>query len=697
MSDEPAWDRVEPLPITVYTPTFNSPPTEQTEIRIAYDDTHLYVSGRLYDSDRGGVRTNTLYRDQYSGDDVFGIVLDSYNDHETAVWFSINPAGVRSDRSVSNDAEFAGGRPMNADWNSFWDAVTVQTERGWFAEIRIPFSSLGFQDVGGSVEMGLIAYRFIARKNERHLYPAIPPNWDLGFAKPSQAQRILLEGVSRSNPLYLTPYGLAGFDRVAALDSSQQAHHSNDELTYEAGIDVRYNPSSNLNFDLTLNTDFAQVEADSLQVNLTRFSLFLPEKRQFFQERSAIFEFNTGGVSRLFHSRRIGLNEDQPIRIFGGARLVGRVGGTDIGVLDMQTAAVDGLPSENLAVARLRRQVFNPYSTVGSMLTTRIGADGHYDVALGMDGVVRLFGEEYLTLKWAQTFENGGAALGDLDAARLLARWERRNQNGFSYSIDYIRSGAAYDPGLGFTVRSDFTYLQNGLEFRWLLGQDSPFRSVALRARGFGYLRNYDRTVESGLMEPALETELKTGARITLSLVNSYESVNDPFLISDGPSVQPGTYWFHEAQLQFRAPLGSKVRPNLTATAGSFFDGRRTSVQVGHTWSLSRHLELSSEYLLNLVSFRDRNESLEAHLVRARVQIALDTHVSLNSFGQYNSSTNEAGINARLRYNFREGNDLWLVYNETLDTDRSRAPGELQQPLSQGRAITIKYTHTLIW
>jgi hypothetical protein len=545
--------------------------------------------------------------------------------------------------------------------------------------------------------MGLIAYRFIARKNERHLYPAIPPNWDLGFAKPSQAQRVLLEGVKRRNPVYLTPYWLTGFDRAVVLDSMQQAYRSDHEFTNEAGIDVRYNPSSNLNFDLTLNTDFAQVEADSLQVNLTRFSLFLPEKRQFFQERSAIFEFNTGGVSRLFHSRRIGLNEGQPIRIYGGARLVGRVGGTDIGVIDMQTAASDGLPSENLGVARLRRQVFNPYSTVGSMLTTRVGADGQYNVALGMDGIVRLFGEEYLTLKWAQTFENGGAALGDLDAARVLARWERRNQNGFSYSLDYIRSGAAYDPGLGFTVRNDFTYLENGLEYRLLPGQDSPFRSVSLRTRGFGYLRNCDRTVESGLLEPALEAELKTGARITVSLMNSYESVNDSFLVSEGPSVQPGTYWFHEAQLQFRAPLGSKFRPNLTATAGSFFDGWRASVQFGPVWSLSRHFELGGEYLLNLVSFPDRSQSLEAHVVRARLQIALDTHFSLNSFGQYNSSTNEAGINARLRYNFREGNDLWLVYNETLNTDRSHILGELQQPLTQGRALAIKYTHTLVW
>ena len=143
---EPAWDGVAPLPITVYGPTFQMSPTEKTEILVAYDDTYLYMGGRLFDSDPNGIRSNTLYRDQFSGDDLFSIVIDSYNDYESAVWFTTTPVGVRSDRTVSNDGEFTNGNAMNNDWNAHWDVATSQTQEGWFAEMRIPFSTLGFQD-----------------------------------------------------------------------------------------------------------------------------------------------------------------------------------------------------------------------------------------------------------------------------------------------------------------------------------------------------------------------------------------------------------------------------------------------------------------------------------------------------------------------------------------------------------------------
>ncbi len=163
--DEPAWRDVPVLPITTYGPTFKAPPSERTEILVAYDDSYLYMGGRMYDSEPGGVRSTTLYRDQYSGDDLLSIVLDTYNDYESAVWFTASPSGVRSDRSVSNDGVFTAGRPMNNDWNSYWDLATTRTEDGWFVEMRIPFSSLGFQDQDGHVEMGMIVYRFIARRN----------------------------------------------------------------------------------------------------------------------------------------------------------------------------------------------------------------------------------------------------------------------------------------------------------------------------------------------------------------------------------------------------------------------------------------------------------------------------------------------------------------------------------------------------
>jgi hypothetical protein len=693
--DDAAWEEVTPLDLTMYTPTFGGTPTERSEIMVAYDDSYLYVAGRLYDSEPDGVAVKTLYRDRYSGDDVFGIVLDSYNDHETAVWFTTNPAGVQADRTVANDGEFTLGRPMNADWNTFWDVATVRNHDGWFAEMRIPFSSLGFQDDDGHVEMGMSVYRLIARKNERHIYPGTPPDWGfLSFAKPSKTKRVSLEGVRSKSPVYVTPYALGGLSREAALDSAGLAYGFDNDATRELGLDLKYNVTDNLTIDLTANTDFAQVEADDQQVNLTRFSLFFPEKRQFFQERASVFEFNTGGFSRLFHSRRIGLDDGRPVRLIGGARVVGRVGGTDVGALNMQTARVDGLPSENFGVLRLKQRVLNQNSTVGGIVTTRVGEDGGYNVALGVDGAIRLVGDEYVIVKWAQTFDDADApGLNALDRGRILARWERRRQTGLSYSAEYIRSGSAYSPELGFQMREDFSFVSNDLQYQWLLGESSPFHSVSIGSTALTYVRDGDKTVETGLVEPSLNIEFKNNARLTLSQQNSYESVRDTFSLSDETDVPTGDYWFHSGFLHFEASRAATFRPTFTVSAGSFYDGWNAAFQAAPAWNISSHLEFAGEYQFNLIRFPDRQQSLNAHLVRLRVDAAADVHLSFSAFLQYNSTADVASLNARLRYRFREGNDLWLVYDEGLNTERD-ATGAPRLPLSQNRALLVKYTYT---
>ncbi|OGU07473.1 MAG: hypothetical protein A2W29_08950 [Gemmatimonadetes bacterium RBG_16_66_8] len=694
--DEPAWQEVPVVPITLFSPQYRAEPTERTELRVAYDDAYLYVSGRLYDSSPRSVRTNTLYRDAYSGDDLLGIVLDTYNDHQTGSWFVVNPAGVRTDRSLSNDAEMTNGMPMNPDWNAFWDVVTSQNGEGWFAEMRIPFSSLGFQDVNGRVVMGMALYRFIARKNERQIYPDIPPSaGGLAFAKPSRMQRVVLEGVYRRQPVYVAPYGLGGWRRNAALNDASTAYDVTRAYTGEAGLDVRYSPTSNLSLDLTANTDFAQVEADDQQVNLTRFSLFFPEKRQFFQERASIFDFGMGGFSRLFHSRRIGLVDGQPIRLLGGVRLVGRIGGADLGVLNMQTAAAAGQPSENFGVARVRQQVLNPYSTLGGMITTRVGEDGGDNVATGVDAVIRPVGDEYVTVKAARTFEGGAGGPSLAAATRVLLGWERRTQGGLSYSAEAIRSGAAYNPGIGFELRSDFTSLGGYLQYLWFTGPETPFRSLAVNGGGLGFRRNNDGTTESGSLGPGLRAEFKNGGELNLKYRANYESVLDSFDLTDGVPVPPAAYWFHEGELAYRAPLSTSFRPSFVAVAGQFYGGYRVSFTANPAWNPSRHLELGVDYGFNAIRFPDRELSVDVHLLRLRVQTAYDAHLSLSTFWQYNSATDVASVNARLRYNVREGNDLWVVYNEAVNTDRlARSP---IPPVSQGRAVMAKYTHTMVW
>ncbi len=693
--DDPAWIGVPALPLVMYTPTFRAPLTERTEIMVAYDNRYIYLGARLHDSEPRKVRANTLYRDRYSGDDLVAIVLDTYNDRQTASWFTVNPAGNRIDRSISNDGEFTGSDPMNENWNAMWDVATSQSDSGWTAEMRIPFSSLGFQDVNGQVTMGLIAYRVIARKNERQLFPAIPPNWDLGFAKPSQAQRIVLEGVHSRRPVYLTPYGLGGLSWRSELDALGTHYIRPRDETHEAGVDLKYSPTSNLALDLTANTDFAQVEADDQQVNLTRFSLFFPEKRQFFQERSSIFDFGTGGASRLFHSRTIGLSEDgTPLRIYGGGRLVGRAGGLDVGLLDLQTGSRDSVPTENFGVLRLRGGVFNANSTIGTIVTSRIASDGHHNVAAGADAVIRTVGSEYLTARWAQTYTSGfNNPAVDWKQSRMLLRWERRGQIGFSYSGELVHSGPGYDPGMGFTFRSDFTSFAGQAGYQRLLGAKGAFRTLGVSLPASSYWRNNDRTVESAEIAPTLLGQLKSGYSFNLTARTSYESVRDTFEISGGAHVVPGNHWFHRAELSVSAPVSASFRPTFSMSAGSFYDGTEVSFSAQPAWNPSKHLEIGVNYDYNRIRLNGRNEGVDLHLIRLRLQTALDVHASLATLFQHDNADHAIGVNARFRYNFREGRDLWIVYNETMNTDRPEIPSP-RPPLMRQRAFLVKYSYT---
>lgn len=699
--DEAVWDEIEPLPMTMFAPSFGAPITERTEVRIFHDGEFLYVSGRMYDSDPSGIRSNTFYRDQYSGDDLLSIVIDSYNDHETGVWFSTNPAGTRADRSIANDAVFSGGpgSAMNWDWNAHWEVATARTEEGWFAEFRIPFSSLGFQVETGEVTMGFIVYRFIARKNERQLFPAINPRWGgLAFAKPSQAHRVVLGGVRRTTPVYLTPYVLAGAGRMPELveePGGEPAYRLSSEPTTEAGVDLRYAPAANLAFDVTLNTDFAQVEADDQQINLTRFPLFFPEKRQFFQERSSTFDFPTGqGRDRLFHSRRIGLEDGELARIYGGVRAVGRLGGLDFGALTMQTEVPGDESTQNLGVFRAIQQVLNPYSSVGAVVTSRLGGPGPDNVSYGLDASLRPFGDEWVDLRWAQSFDEAIDEGSTLEAGVLSARWERIQDEGFSYSAEAIRVGRDFNPGLGFQSRRDFHLLGGSGQFKRFRDADSPLRSLAFQLRTQHFFRNREGTAASRSVSPEIQWEFKGGVEATVKSTSSFESIREPFAIGD-VEVPVGEYWFHEGEAQLQLSRSDLLRGTATVTAGSFYDGRRTSLSLEPSWTQSAYLELGGGYEVNRLEFPERDAATTTHLGRLRAQLALNTRVSLSALAQYSNVDDLGSLNARFRYHFREGTDLWVVYNEGWNVDRD----PLERPAlpgSAGRTLMVKYTHTFV-
>ena len=704
MSDEPAWESVEPLPLTVYQPVFMAEPSERTEIRVAYDDDYIYVAGRMYDSDPENIRGNSLYRDEYAGDDVLAIILDSFNDNENSLWFSTTPTSVRFDWAVANDAQitqdFRGA--INRSWNTFWDAIARVNEEGWFAEMRIPFSSLRFQDEDGRVVMGMSAYRYISRLNERQMYPDTPPNWSMGWAKASVMQDIVLDGVYSKKPLYVTPYALAGSDFRTALNDAETIYEENTSFTREAGLDLKYNLTSNLTMDLTVNTDFAQVEADDEQVNLTRLSLFFPEKRQFFQERAGIFEFSTGRVDRLFYSRRIGLDEDgNPVRILGGARVVGRIGDWDVGFIDMQTGNSDLLPSENFGVLRLRRQVLNAFSYAGGMVTSRLGNDGSYNLAFGLDAILRPFGNEYITLRAAGTADQDIIDADGFDlyrASLLRAQWERRTEQGLSYRFTTKRYGPEFEPEMGFLTRSDIVATGATFGYGWFGDEDDWYRQIRPGLSAVSIFRNNDGSVETASLSFPVQIETIGGVDYSIEPQFSYEDLAENIEFPENTIVPAGSYSFAGLEAMRRDSFGKLFRTEGRFYVGSFYDGWGVSLGAGPSWTASRHLLLETEYEINMVRFPDRDESFESHILRLKTQIALNTKVSLNAFVQYSSASDLITTNLRFRYNFSEGNDLWLVYNEGTNTDRYR-DFDLDRnrpvlPRRGNRLLLLKYTYT---
>ena len=698
--DELVWDAIEPLPMVQYEPNAGASPTEQTEIRFGYDDVYFYGSIRAFDRDPAGIRATSLYRDLIRGSDHFEIVLDTYNDNENAYVFTTTPTGLRNDAAISNDGTggtISAGGWLNRDFNTFWDAESTVTNDGWFAEVRIPFSSLRFQESDNKVIMGMSAQRKIARKNERLIYPAIPPKTDWAFLRPSLIQKVEFSGIKPTKKLYVTPYVLGGYEKYYQLNHSENRYESSDEFQKEIGGDIKFTISNNLNADFTINTDFAQAEADDQLVNLTRFSLFFPEKRQFFQERASVFDFRTGGLSRLFFSRRIGLtNDGQQVPIYGGVRLIGRMKTWDLGILDMQTQELDTIPSENFGVIRIRKRVFNQNSFIGGMFTSRIDTEGNENLAYGIDGLIRLFGDDYLTVQWAQTFdsltENGGAE--DFKSGRLALELNRRRRRGFGYNVGTILSGPNYNPGVGFVDRNDFKFGTAATSYTWLKGEGA-FIWHKLELLGNTYLNNLDHDVLSAEAGPAWTFSRRNLDSGGVGIKWVYENLLEPFRLSGDVYIPVGNYDFYRVMGSYDIAGDNTISAGLTVETGPFYDGWLNSIIFSPRWYISKHIQLNLEYVYNNADFEERGQRFESHITRLRIGTAVNRKFSTNALVQYNSVEDLLSANIRFRYNFREGQDLWVVLNTGVNTDRNGYFPEL--PAVDTQSVLIKYLHTLIF
>ena len=684
--NEAVWREITPLPLTLYSPVFRGTPSQRTEIRVAYDDENLYAAGWFYDTDPSGIRNNSLYRDRWNGDDALAIYIDAFNDNRNAKWFGTTPSGMRFDILVSDD-----GAAQNPSWDTFWTSETIVTNEGWFVEVKIPFSSIGFHTVDDVARMGLTVTRLVSRLNERVTFPAIDPKYE--FRQPSVAQDVILTGVRSERPVYVSPWVLTGVQQEPRLASNASSFSTQRDVSREVGIDLRYPVTSELTLDVTANTDFAQVEADDQQVNLDRFSLFYPDKRRFFQERSEIFDFITGSTGRVFHSRQIGLLNGQSVPVFGGARLVGKAGAWDIGVLDMQTRDVVTQPSENFGVARVKRRAFNPYSYVGGILTSRV-SDGRHNAVYGADASIRVFGTDYLQAAVTQSVDDADDGAAAWDRTQTYLRWNRRTTRGLMYDVSTTHSGSQYRPELGFLSRRDFTTANIYSEYYFHTENHPKLRRIWPGMIAFSTFRNSDNALETGTYAVWVQWETKAGGTGWVEPKLFHEDVTQSFTVGDA-DIPAGVYDFSDLQVAYSMPAGKRLRASADFRTGSYFDGTRTQLILTPTWNVSPHLELGGDYQISRLRFEERNQATDVHLARLRVRAALDARMSGNALMQYNSTTDELDFNVRLRYAFAEGTDLWLVYNEGLDTERSPLEGGLVPPTLRARAVILKYTHTL--
>jgi hypothetical protein len=695
LSNELAWEGIESFPMLMRTPNFGNEPSESTEVLLCYDDDYLYVAGRLYDSEPSKIQSKSLKRDggwNWSTDHL-GVIFDTFNDNENAVLFVTTPVGTRTDYSIKNDGEGTSDKYANPSWNTFWDVATECNDDGWFAEMRIPFSSLRFEEKDGQTVMGFIAYRLIPRKFELSCFPFIPEKKNM--VAPSQGQEIIFEGIIRHNPVYITPYLLGGLGQSNELNEYETAYERHDEFAREAGLDVKYGLTNNLTLDVTLNPDFAQVEADDQMINLTRYSLFFPEKRLFFQERQGNFEFRFEDDDRLFYSRRIGLQEGNRVRIYGGARVVGRAGPWDIGFLNMQTEKFEDLLSENFNVVQVRRQIINPYSYIGGMVTSRIGNRDSWNTAYGIDGIFRLFGDEYLILKWAQSFEDSEKnQIASFKPSKIYVNWNRRRSKGLGYNLSYSRSGDDFNPGIGYQRRDNYTRFGDRVQYKWFPGETSKLQNHQVFIEGFTFLRNYDWEVESSQIGIGWQFETKSNSSGSIAIKQFKEDVTELFSISDDSDVPTGKYTFYGLELTYDLRRGSPYNIGTIINAGSFYDGRRISMSLTPAANISAHLQLEGMYQINRVEFPDRNQQFTGHIVRLKISAFLNSKLSLVSLAQYNSAIDKIITNVRFRYNPREGHDLYIVYDEGLNTYRDREIPEL--PLTSIRTIMLKYSYTFI-
>lgn len=623
---------------------FGKPSTEPTKVALVYDNLALYVGVWCYQ--KNNIRAKYMQRDfYYSEDDNFQVALSPFNDRRNGYLFVINPNGARADLLISGNEE------ANQDWNAVWDVRTSVTNEGWFAEIRIPFTSLQFKK-DTAYNWAINFERNIRSKNEQVLWQGWTRDCSI-FCLVNAGHLSGLKNIGYAKHFELKPFALGGFEK-------RQGYKT--EWPGKLGGDLNVNITPTLKLNLTTHTDFAQVEADRIAVNLTRFNLFYPEKREFFLEGYQNYQFNIGGSNEIFYTRKIGIENLQQVPIVAGGRLFGKVGKNNIGLLNIQTAASDTALSTNNTVARYRRDI-GSQSYIGAILTSKNNSRISNQVG-GVDGA-------YTTSKFlhnknlvvsglvSKSFDKGKNSNGAY-AWRLFIDYPNDLVDNF-IAIGSVQQN--YNPELGFLDRKNFDNLTWNLRInpRWF--NKYGIRRMYLKPWAFRLYRTHTTgELESFYNETRpLGFFTKSGERFEYNLQQQFERLDNVFDLTNSIKIPVGKYWMHRQELQFGTFQGRKVWIDLNFGWGEFYTGKITILEASAGINVSKHLNLKTDYILN--NIRLPQGKLSTNELAQYINYAFTPRFDIAVFGQWNSLDNLLLGNFRLHWIPNIGSDLYVVYN----------------------------------
>jgi len=670
MLTEPQWELAQPATDFIQRlPHTGQPATERTEVRLIYDDLNLYVGVHAYDSaGKKGVTIKDIKRDFYTLDsDGFQVVIDTFDDDLNSFLFGTNPGGAKFDMQIGAD-----GAAGNTSWNGIWHVKTSISDEGWQVEMAIPFKTLRFGKKPSQI-WGVNFERRVRRKHEDSYWSPLPAAFRLGRVSLA-GQLEGIEGIRPGRNLYVKPYVTAPVQRLQGDDT---------DFKPEVGMDLKYALGTQSTLDLTYNTDFSQVEADEQQINLTRFSLFFPEKREFFLENAGIFGFGrsrSGYRTDLipFFTRRIGISDDNRlVPILGGARLSGREGKNGFGFLNMQTDSISGVPSTNFSVMRYRRNILAK-SDVGAMFVNKDDAGAAYNRTYGVDANFRLM--RYLEVSsWLLKTQSPDRDGHDMAANFEVAWWDDL----FDLEARYVDVQENFNPEAGFVQRGSMKRTTGNFMLTPRPHERIPWVRYLGPTASIDYITNQQGELETRLLQTGFYAILHNGSEFSIGRRADFERLDEAFKIRPDTQILPGDYNFDEWYMSIKTDKSRLLAGELGLTSGEFWNGTRDGRALGLYVQPGYHFSASATWTHNDVELP--TGPFNTDLITARVGYLFTTNLFLNTLVQYNSDLHEVSSNVRLNFIYRPLADFFLVYNE-----RRSTTGDVLD-----RALIAKLTYVL--